>query len=215
MNGVLLEGFVLLFFASTTEMRREETKGTTGVKNDFCFSATKTQSFFPKNTEGKRQMIFGIKSICTSINFPSVSDREWNCAMYSVPWHEKYSFAHFSSFRIKKEIHSGEKVDKKNWPARGWFHIIKRPFIIQVIIKIVCMFSFGALFFFFVKRERAKEKKVETQTWPQGVHHDAVLLSSQALFAFELPYLRSDFACFGINWCLCAFVFFEMFLNIL
>jgi hypothetical protein len=82
---------------------------------------------------------------------------------WRVAAREKCSFAHFSSPRNSFGRKSTRKIDQR---AVG--SIIKRPFIIQVIIKIVCVYSLCSLLrslrFCSAKPERNREKDPKTQT---------------------------------------------------
>lgn len=119
----------------------------------------------------RRSWFSSFKSI--NLAFSADENEAWqNIACQKT---EKYSSPHFSSFfslaraqrsEGKEKTHSGEKSTREI-DQRGWFHIIKRPFIIQVIIKIVCIFCsltwlpaiffFGTLFFAFASAAHEKE----------------------------------------------------------
>lgn len=119
----------------------------------FAFEAPKKRHHRPRS--GKKASNLRDQIDLSADKFALSVDRERNMACCSD---EKCSCAHFSSLD-KKEIHSGENRQEKLASAVG--SIIKRPFIIQVIIKIVCVYSLFSAAFLLVKSTRERAEKAE------------------------------------------------------
>lgn len=115
MNGVLLEGFLFLF-GKHNRVAARRNKGTTGVKNDFCFFGPRKK--FLLATEGKKQVIFGIKSICTSINFRSVHRSRMKLRMAWRATARKLFFCTFFIFCEKRNSFWRKSTRKIDQSAR-------------------------------------------------------------------------------------------------
>lgn len=116
----------------------------------FAFEAPKKASP-ERESRRKTQAIFGIKSICPPINLHTVQIAGTKHAA------KKNVLLHIFHLSIKKEIHSGENRQEKLASAVG--SIIKRPFIIQVIIKIVCVYSLFSAAFLLARSNERKSRK--------------------------------------------------------